>query len=202
MSKHRGQIKIGITGCIGSGKTFVSTIFSKLGIPVFNADFEAKKCMSEVDFLKNEIQNLFGDHVYKKGVLQKKVLANIVFNDSKMLDRLNKLVHPVVKQYFIDWCGKQNSEIVVKEAAILFETNSHIGLDKVICISAPEKIRIKRVVQRDNCSSMEVRSRMAKQFSQSKKESYSDFIIINDGVKLIVPQIIKSFKNLGLMYEF
>ena len=197
MSHQNEQIKIGLTGGIGAGKTFVSAIFSKLGIPVFNADYEAKRCMSEVEPLKNKIQDLFGDKVYKNGILQYRFLADIVFNDSQMLEELNKLVHPVVRKCFEDWCSEQNSDIVIKEAAILFESKSYKSLDKVICVSAPENTRVDRVVRRDSCSRIQVLSRMARQLPQSEKESHSDFIIVNDGLELIVPQIIKIINKLS-----
>lgn len=196
MPQYRKQIRIGLTGGIGAGKTFVGAIFSKFDIPVFNADSEAKISMSEVGSLQDEIQKLFGSKAYKDGVLQNNFIADIVFNNSKILDKLNKLVHPVVKKSFEDWCVNQNSDIVIKEAAILFESNSHVDLDKVICVSAPENTRVDRVVRRDSCSRIQVLSRMARQLSQSEKESHSDFIIVNDGLELIVPQIIKIISTL------
>ena len=139
--------KIGLTGGIGVGKTFVAKLFHQMGIPVFNADVEAKKCMASDSELIKNIKLIFGNVIYIDGKLQKEILASIIFSDVKKLNELNALVHPVVKQSFLDWCEKQESEIVVKEAAILFESNSHIGLDKVICVTAPENIRIQRVQQ-------------------------------------------------------
>ena len=191
MSNEKQKIKIGITGGIGSGKTFVSSIFRKLNIPVFNADFEAKKCMSVDARLKNKIENVFGREVYKKGVLQNKVLAEIVFANSENLEGLNRLVHPEVKKKFHNWCADQSSDVVIKEAAILFESYSHIGLDKVICVSAPYETRIERVIKRDNISKKQVMDRMKMQMSQVEKEKLSDFVIINNGVELLLPQIIK-----------
>ena len=197
MSKYRKQIKIGLTGGIGAGKTFVSAIFSKLGIPVFNADYEAKRCMSEVEPLKNKIQDLFGDKVYKNGILQNRFIADIVFNDSQMLEELNKLVHPVVRKCFEDWCAEQNSDIVIKEAAILFESNSYKSLDKVICVSAPEETRIERVINRDNTSREQVLRRIEIQIPQNEKEKLSDFVIINDGLELLLPKIINIINQIN-----
>ena len=189
--------KIGLTGGIGVGKTFVATLFHQIGIAVFNADIEAKKCMvSDSELIKN-IKLIFGNVIYIDGKLQKEILASIIFSDIKKLNELNALVHPVVKQNFLDWCAKQESEIVVKEAAILFESNSHIGLDKVICVSAPENIRIQRVQQRDNDSINQVKSRIESQMKQSEKEKLSDYIIVNDGVELILPQVIKIISQIS-----
>ena len=191
MSREKEKIKIGLTGGIGSGKTFVGAIFSKLGIPVFNADAQARKCMSENEVLKQEIQNVFGDNVYHNGLLQNKVLADIVFNNNQKLEGLNKLVHPVVRQRFDSWSVEQTSRIIIKEAAILFESDSHVDLDKVICVSAPEESRIERVIKRDNTSREQVLRRIEIQMLQNEKEKLSDFVIINDEVELLLPQIIK-----------
>lgn len=189
--------KIGLTGGIGVGKTFVAKLFYQMGIPVFNADVEAKKCMaSDLELIKN-IKLIFGNVIYNDGKLQKKILASIIFSDIKKLNELNALVHPVVKQSFLDWCEKQKSKIVVKEAAILFESNSHIGIDKVICVTAPENIRIQRVQQRDNYSIKQVKSRIEIQMKQSEKEKLSDYIIVNDGVELILPQVIKIISQIS-----
>ena len=191
MLREKEKIKIGLTGGIGSGKTFVGAIFSKLGIPVFNADDQAKKCMSENEDLKQDIQNAFGDNVFHNGLLQNKVLADIVFNNNQKLEELNKLVHPVVSQRFDRWCVEQNSRIIIKEAAILFESNSHVYLDKLICVSAHEQSRIERVIKRDNTSREQVLRRIEIQMPQNEKEKLSDFVIINDEVELLLPQIIK-----------
>lgn len=184
------QTRIGLTGGIGSGKTFVSDVFKKLKIPVFNADDAAKRCMVDNERLQQEIQNFFGDKVYNNGALQNKVLAEIVFNDEQKLEKLNKLVHPVVKKSFEDWCAEQTTEIIIKEAAILFESNTHTGLDKVICVSAPEAMRIERVMNRDNISRAQVVARIEKQMPQHEKEKLSNFVIINDEKELLLPQII------------
>ena len=191
MSSEKEKIKIGLTGGIGSGKTFVGAIFSKLGIPVFNADDQARKCMSENEVLKQDIQNVFGDNVYHNGLIQNKVLADIVFNNNQKLEELNKLVHPVVRQRFDSWSVEQTSRIIIKEAAILFESDSHLDLDKVICVSAPEESRIERVIKRDNTSRAQVLRRIEIQMPQNEKEKLSDFVIINDEVELLLPQIIK-----------
>lgn len=188
---EKKQLKIGLTGGIGSGKTFIGAIFCRLGIPVFNADIEAKKCMTKNKILKKEIKNVFGDEIYKNGLLQKDILAKIVFNDQQKLEALTKLVHPVVKHRFEDWCVNQTAKIVIKEAAILFESDSHVTLDKVICVVAPEDIRIDRVIKRDDILREQVVARISKQMSQHERENLSDFVIVNDGKELLLPQIMK-----------
>jgi len=188
--------KLGLTGGIGVGKTYVSKVFRQMGIPVFNADVEAKNCMAEDKDLMRKVKTSFGEHIYQNGTLQKEELAEIVFNNNEKLAELNTLVHPVVKQKFEDWCKKQTTAIVMKEAAILFESDAHLGLDAVICVSAAEKVRIERVQNRDGSSVTEIKSRMDKQMSQSKKEELADFVIVNDGEQLLLPQLIKVLKEM------
>ena len=188
--------KLGLTGGIGVGKTYVSKVFQQMGVPVFNADVEAKNCMAEDKGLMQNVKTSFGENIYDNGVLQKEELAKIVFNNSERLVELNALVHPVVKQKFNDWCTEQTAELVIKEAAILFESDAHLGVDAVICVSATEKVRIARVQKRDGSSVAEIKSRMDKQIPQSKKEELADFVIVNDGEKLLLPQLIKMLKEM------
>ena len=188
--------KIGLTGGIGVGKTFVSEIFQKMGYSVFFADLHAKKCIHESDDLKNEIKKKFGNEIYQKGVLQKNRLADIVFNDTKKLQELNNLVHPFVQRHFEAWCKNQQSKFVIKEAAILFESEAHKGLDGVICVSAPFQKRIERVMKRDNCTKEDVIKRIENQIPQEKKEKLSDFVILNNDKKELLPQIISICKKL------
>ena len=182
--------KIGLTGTIGVGKTYVCKIFKQMGIPIFNSDEQAKKCMVEDANLKAAVQLAFGESMYLKGVLQKELLAKIVFNNTESLEKLNALVHPIVRQKFDDWFTLQSASMVIKEAAILFESDAHLGLDGVICVSAPEKLRIARVQKRDGTSVEQIESRMSKQMPQAEKEELSDFLIVNDEVQLLLPQVL------------
>jgi dephospho-CoA kinase len=188
--------KIGLTGGIGVGKTYVSKIFQKMGIPVFNADEQAKKCMLDDVNLKAAVQLAFGESMYLKGVLQKAELAKIVFNNTEALAELNALVHPIVKQKFEDWCIMQSTSMIIKEAAILFESDAHVGLDAVVCVSAPEKLRISRVQKRDGSSVEQIQSRMSKQMPQTEKEELADFIIVNNQVQLLLPQVLAIIKEM------
>ncbi|MFQ3332189.1 MAG: dephospho-CoA kinase [Flavobacteriales bacterium] len=188
--------KIGLTGGIGAGKTYVSKIFLKMGIPIFNADEQAKKCMVDDANLKAAVQLAFGEKMYLKGVLQKEELAKIVFNNTEALAELNALVHPIVKQKFEDWCSLQSTSMVIKEAAILFESDAHLALDSVVCVSAPEKLRIERVQKRDGSSVEQIQSRMSKQMPQTEKEELADFIIVNDQVQLLLPQVLAIIKEM------
>ena len=183
--------KIGLTGGIGVGKTYVSKIFKQMGIPIFNSDEQAKKCMVEDVNLKTAVQLAFGEKMYLKGVLQKEELAKIVFNNSEALEKLNALVHPIVKQKFEDWCNLQSTSMVIKEAAILFESDAHFGLDAVVCVSAPKNLRILRVKNRDGSSIEQIEIRMSKQIPQAEKEELADYLIVNDEVQLLLPQVLE-----------
>ncbi len=167
-----------------------------MGYAVFFADVEAKKCMNNSAELKSEITHNFGNNIYENGTFQKENLADIVFSDSKKLEILNQLVHPFVQRAFVSWSKNQKSELVIKEAAILFESGANKGLDGVICISAPLQKRIERVMKRDNCSEQEVLDRIANQMLQEEKVQLSDFIIVNDEKEKLLPQIISICKKL------
>ncbi|MAO70978.1 MAG: dephospho-CoA kinase [Flavobacteriales bacterium] len=186
--------KIGITGGIGSGKTYVSNVFEALGIPVFNSDTESKKLLFSSKGLIRSIINEFGDDIHEDYCLNKKKLATIVFSDADKLKKLNTLVHPLVKKEFLEWQEKQKSSYIIKESAILFESNSVKDLDAVICITAPLNLRIDRVKKRDRLSYQEIINRIENQLSQEDKEILSDFIIVNDGLQSLLPQILRLHK--------
>ena len=181
--------KIGLTGGIGSGKSYISTVFKKIGFPVFDADLNAKKCMHENKELRLAIINLFGSNIYNNGKLQTRELASIVFSDQIKLNALNQVVHPVVTEEFKNWCKNQDSDFVIKEAAILFESNTYKDLDFIISVSAPIEIRVKRVVSRDGCTVNQVKERMRSQISDKERQKLADFLILNDGSSLLLPQI-------------
>ena len=188
--------KIGITGGIGSGKTYVASVFQSFGVPIFNADIQAKKIMTSSGKLIKLVKEEFGNDIYKDSDLNKEKLSSIVFNDKSKLEKLNSLVHPIVKKEFNNWCKKQTSSYVIKEAAILFESKSHLGLDAIICVSAPLELRMKRLLKRDNSSEKEIKKRIENQISQEEKEKRSDYIIVNDEKELLLTKIIKIHKEL------
>ena len=190
------SLRIGLTGGIGSGKSTVAKIIKSLGIPVFNSDLEAKIIINSNDDVIKSIINEFGNVYTSKGLDTKK-LAKIVFNDSKALTILNKIVHPEVKLAFDKWVEKHSEEkILVKEAAILFETEAFKELDKTILVIAPQELKIKRVVNRDGVDEIDVRRRMEAQMNDEEKLNLANFIIYNDDQQLLIPQLIEVFSNL------
>ncbi|MDB4925307.1 dephospho-CoA kinase [Mucilaginibacter sp.] len=186
------MLKIGITGNIGSGKTIVSKMFGVLGIPVFYADTEAKNIMTADPILVANVKKTFGDAAYfADGSLDRKYIANIVFNDDKELAKLNKLTHPAVFRAFDAWvAGTNNAPYVIKEAALLFESTSYKMCDYSLLVTAPLELRITRVTKRDHITRAEVEAREAKQLSESKKKELADYIIENDETRLLIPQIL------------
>ena len=188
--------RIGLTGNIGSGKTTVASCFEILGVAVFNADKEAKLLMNEDVNLKQSLIAEFGKDVYLDNELNRKYLSNLAFNDDLVLKRLNALVHPVVQDAFEKWSIQQSGAYVIKEAAILFESNTYQSLDAIICISCPDEIRLKRILKRDDLSEKEVRQRMSHQWVEEKKISLSDYTITNDNSCLVMPQILSVHNTL------
>ena len=182
--------RIGLTGNIGSGKTTVASCFEILGIAVFNADKQAKLLMNKDVNLKQSLIAEFGKEVYLNNELNRKYLSKLAFNDDLVLKRLNALVHPVVQEAFEKWSIQQSGAYVIKEAAILFESNTYQSLDAIICISCPEEIRLKRILKRDDLSEKDVRQRMSHQWAEEKKISLSDYVITNDNSSLVMPQIL------------
>ena len=185
------MVKIGLTGGIGSGKTTVAKIFELLKVPVYYADAASKRLYHTNQELKSTLKEHFGDDVYKNDQLDRARLAALVFNDVKKLTLLNSLVHPLTIQDAQDWMNVQTTPYVIKEAALLFESGSNVGLDYIIGVDSPVEVRIQRVMDRDNLSRDEVLARIDKQIGEEDKMKLCDFIITNSEAELIMPQVLK-----------
>ena len=183
--------KIGLTGGIGSGKTYISYVFSALDIPIFYSDDVAKDLVNNSQELRESINNLYAEDLFPDGILDKKRLSHIIFSNNESRLKLNELIHPMVNVNFKNWLTKQNSRYIIKEAAILFESNSYLDLDKIICVSSSVDLRIKRVIDRSKMKESEVRNIMDHQISDIEIERKSDYVIINNQQDLLLPQIIK-----------
>ncbi len=189
------MLKIGITGNIGSGKTTVSKLFELMGIPVFYADNAAKILMVTDEELIAGVKQTFGDESYLDDkTLNRKYIADIVFNDETQLAKLNALVHPAVFRAFDNWAKEEVKDevpYVLKEAAVLFESGSYKFCDKTIMVTAPLELRVKRVMHRDNITRQEVLNREARQFTEEQKMQMADYVIKNDESELVIPQVLK-----------
>lgn len=189
-------LKVGLTGGIGSGKSLVAEIFKALGVPVFHADLEGRKIVNS-DTVKHLLAKLFGPEVIDGDTVNRQVLAAIVFNDPEKLKKLNAIVHPEVRKSFQSWLGSYPTEpYIIYEAAILIESGYWQQLDRIILVTAPQEVRIQRVMQRDNVSREQVIMRMNNQWSDREKIPYAHFVIENDGEKLLVPQVLTIHKIL------
>ncbi len=183
--------KVAITGNIGSGKSLVCKIFNHIGINTFHSDEETKK-LYFLPEIKKEIINHFGEEVYfSDGSLNKKLLSYHLFQNKEALQFIEDLLYPKLNQVFDEWCERQTSGFVLFESAILFEKNFDKQFDKIIFVSAPEEVRLRRAMLRDNCDEENVRSRMRLQWDEETKISKSDYVINNDGVEMLIPQVVK-----------
>jgi dephospho-CoA kinase len=184
--------KIGLTGGIGSGKSYVAEVFRHLGVPVFNSDDEARRIQETDQPVRNAIAAAFGDVFQADGKLDRKKLASVVFADRQKLQQLNAIVHPAVGKAFVRFCTLHVAKpYVIKEAAIIFELGLDEQMDGTILVSAPEKVKIERVMHRDSVTESEVRARMQKQWSDEEKKERADYFIDNDGQKAILPQVLR-----------
>lgn len=187
-------MQIGITGGIGSGKSLVSRIFQCLGIPVYDADSHAKELMTTDGILISNIKKEFGELSFNRdGSLNRKYLSSAVFNDSVKLGKLNSLIHPRVAEDYKRWLEQHEGySYTIKEAAIMFEANSDKVLDKTIVVSAPEDLRIERVLKRDSHRNVDqIRKIIENQMPEQEKLKRADFILINDEKKLLIPQVLE-----------
>ncbi len=191
------MLKVGLTGNIGSGKTLVCQIFETLGVPVFYADRVARDLYNEQK-VREQVKEVFGAGVYSAdGKLIPQNLARLVFNDKNALFEINRIIHPGVIKLYLQWLEEHSEEnYSLHEAAILFENKLEKQFDFIIMISAPEKVRLKRVMKRNTLNERTVRARMKNQWPEKRKIQNADFVIINDGKQILIPQILKIHKQL------
>ncbi|MBC7382478.1 MAG: dephospho-CoA kinase [Bacteroidia bacterium] len=191
------MLKIGITGNIGSGKTTVSRIFEQIGIPVYDADSHAKSIMIDNTFLVASIKILLGEEAYTADEqLNRAFVAQKVFTDPTLLAKLNALVHPAVFNDFESWFNKQNAPYVLKEAALLYESDSYKTLDKIIVVSANMKLRLQRSITRDASNTAAIEARMKNQMPEEEKVKRADFVIYNNENDLLIPQVLSIHKQI------
>ena len=189
-------LKIGLTGGIGSGKTTVAKIFELLEIPVYYADEASKHLYHTNKQLMTALKSHFGEDIYTDEELNRSKLAAIVFNDPAKLQLLNSLVHPLTITHAKEWMAKQTAPYIIKEAALLFEAGTSRDLDYIIGVSAPQHLRIKRVMDRENVTREEVIKRMKRQIDEEIKMMLCDYVIKNDEQELVIPQVLKLHEQL------
>ncbi len=181
--------RIGITGGIGSGKSFIATIIERMGYPVYYSDVRSKELTNIHPVIRQGLIDLVGENVYFGGELDKKVLATAIFSNDELRLKVNQLIHPIVRQDFEDWAKAQTSDLIFNEAAILFETGAYRNFDATILVYAPEELRLKRVLKRDIFTKEEVLARMNNQMNDNEKRKMTSLQILNDGESPLLKQI-------------
>jgi dephospho-CoA kinase len=190
--------KIGITGGIGSGKSFVANIIEKMGYPVYYSDVRSKELTNSHPIIRQRLIDLVGENVYFEGELDKKILASAIFSNEEMRLKVNQLIHPIVRQDFEDWAKAQTSGLIFNEAAILFETGAYRNFDATVLIYAPIELRLKRVLKRDIITREEVLARINNQMSDEEKLKMTPYSILNDGESPLLKQIEEVIESLKL----
>lgn len=183
--------RIGLTGGIGSGKSFVADLLTKLGYPVYYSDSRSKELTKSNPTIREGLIAMFGEEVFKEEGLNTTLIAEKMFQDDALRLRINQLIHPIVRKDFEEWVSKQDKDLVFNEAAILFETGAYKTLDATILVYAPESLKIERVMRRENCSKEEVLARMNKQWSDEEKMKLTNYLILNDEKIPLLVQIEK-----------
>ncbi len=187
---------VGLTGGIGSGKSTVAKIFAQLGVPVYNADTEAKQLLDTDKELHQKLVQLLGDEVSTAGKINRQAMAAKIFADKSLLQKVNGLVHPAVGRHFKQWYAAQNAPYVLREAAILFESGSYKDCAFVITVFAPEEVRIARVMERNGIDEDEVKARMQHQWPEEEKLKRADFVLYNDGKQSTIKQVLRLHEDL------
>jgi dephospho-CoA kinase len=180
---------VGLTGGIGSGKTVVSELLRVYNIPVYDSDSRSKELCHTDENLKRGLHKLLGPDVYANGRLNRPFMARLIFEHPDLLEASNQLIHPVVEKDFLRWVSFQTSPVVVQETAILFEASLEDRYDFIVCVTAPDSLRIQRVCQRSGITPEEVLVRMRNQLSETDRISRSDFLIVNDDIEPLIPQV-------------
>ena len=190
--------RIGITGGIGSGKSGIAEILRVKGIPVYDADSASKKLISTQPELIQNLKNLLGEDIYDSaGCLNRKRMAELIFNNPDLLEKTNNIIHPAVGKDFMEWSRRQPNDIVAIESALLFQSKMDISLDSILVVNAPQQTRIRRVILRDNTTYDKVMARMDKQMSSDEMCAKAHYVIRNDDNDAVLPQINKILSRLG-----
>lgn len=189
--------KIGLTGGIGSGKTTVSKIFHSLGVPIFNSDECGKQLLLENGEVIKNVIKIFGKKIIKKKKIDIQKLSEIIFSNKKNLESINHIIHPQVGVEFNKWLAQHNNNYIIKESALLFESKTHHLLDKIILVKAPIKMRIKRVLERDARTELQIKKIIAHQLKTRDVIKRADYIINNNEKTLLTPKIIQLHNQLS-----
>lgn len=193
------MIKVGITGGIGSGKTYVCKLLELMNFSVFYSDAEAKKIQDTNAYVRSKLIELFGEQAFTENGINRKYIAEIIFGNPTAKKQLEEIIHPKVADAFAAWCEeKENTDerIVFIESAILYESGFDKIVDKVVMVYADEDVRIERSMQRDGADRAAIEERIKNQSSDKDKRLKADFVIHNNPDDLVNKQIIEIIKKL------
>ena len=190
------MIRIGITGGIGSGKSVVSNLLSMENIPVYRADDESKRLTDTSPVIRKKLTTLLDDTIFIDGKLDRQGLASLIFSNEALLKKVNGIIHPEVRDDFRLWAAKQHANYCALESAILFESKFEKEVDVVLVVYAPVELRLKRIMLRDGTSEANILKRMRCQLSDDFKREKAEFVIINDDIQPVIPQVERFIKFL------
>lgn len=184
------MMRLGITGGIGSGKSYVATLLEQLGVPVYRTDDEARRLMDATPAIRTALSTLTGQDMYlPTGTLDRKRLAAWLFADGSRVAAVNAVVHPVVRADFLQWVAQQTAPVVAMECAILFESGFHTLVDRVLVVSAPHELCLSRAMARDGATAEQVQARMRAQMDDAERQARADVVLHNDGKADLLPQL-------------
>ncbi|MEL6974917.1 MAG: dephospho-CoA kinase [Bacteroidota bacterium] len=195
------MMRIGLTGGIGSGKSTVANMFRELSVPVYDSDLRAKVLMNESEPLQKAITELFGELAYVNNKLNRPWIAQQVFGNAALLEQLNGLVHPAVREDFISWSEAQKASYIIQETALIFENGMESYYDRIILVTADKTVREDRVMLRDSVSREKVQQRMAHQLDDEKKREKSHFVVENSTLEDTLKQVRKIHEALLLLSD-
>lgn len=186
---------LGCTGGIGSGKSYVSNIFNKMGVPLYCSDEMAKKLYDTDEPLRDALLSLLGREIMEDGVIQREAMARKIFSSADLLQKTEELVHPAVMHDFERWKEKwRGSDFVILESAIILQKPLvRRAADRILLVTAPEELRIERVIRRDNTTREAVLKRMAAQMTDEKMRAMADFTIFAGENQALLPQIVEVY---------
>jgi dephospho-CoA kinase len=191
------MLQVGITGGIGSGKSTICKVFSLLGVPVYDADSRAKYLTENDPVIRKALIEWLGEEVFHEGKLQRAWLAAQVFHSKEATEKLNSITHPVVGEDYKRWAASQQTSYVLKEAALFYESGSYKDMDLMIVVTAPEVLRIERVLKRDKSRTLDqIKDILKRQIPEEEKVSRADYCLVNDGKSLLLPTILELHKIL------
>ena len=199
--KLHQNLRLGVTGGIGCGKTTVCKVFSVLGIPVFSADDEAKRIQDSDPYIQIKLNSIAGRDLYSSGKLDRKELAALIFSNKDLLFEVNSIIHPAVFKYFTKWVARQDAPYSIMEAAILFESGAYRLMDRIVTVVTPLEERIERIINGNILTKEQITARIRNQTDDESRIAKSDYVIYNSENDMIIPAILGIHREMLKLYE-